>query len=72
MSTLSVTQQKLQVSDVKEITVSDIIDTEGTKLRVVRFFGDPVVNEAPTLILEVAATSDDDEKLKIATPSSEF
>jgi hypothetical protein len=72
MSSLSVSQQKLLATDARLITVSEIVDEDGTKVRVVRFFADPIVNDAPTLLLEVKATSSSADDLKIATPTFAF
>lgn len=55
MSIVTILHQKLDLTDVRDITVSDIVDDNGQKLRTIRIFGDPIVNNSPTAILEGTA-----------------
>jgi hypothetical protein len=73
MSAFSVTQQKIDASDIRLIQVGDLVqDTDGTYLRTVRFYGDPYVANAPTLLLEVMTRSANRADLVVATPAAGF
>lgn len=73
MSTVNYSLQKLDISDVRQVVVSDIVtDTDGTFVRAVRFYGDPVVASTPTLLLEVVTRSPIRTDLVVATPAAGF
>jgi hypothetical protein len=72
MSTITTAFQRINLADVRDITVSDILDDSGQKVRAIKFFGDPVVNGAPTPLLDLYAYSADPEDLKVVVPVSEF
>ena len=73
MSSISLVHQKIQVEDVRLVTVSDLVrDEDGKWVRIVKFYGDPVLNNAPTAFAEVAVRSDTRENLEIQAPGFKF
>jgi hypothetical protein len=73
MSAFTVTQQKFEASDVRMVQVTDLVqDEDGTYVRAVRIYGDPFVNNAPTLLLEVLCRSVNRADLVVATPAAGF
>jgi hypothetical protein len=72
VSTISRKFERVALSDVRDIVVTEIVDDAGQKLRVVRFFGDPIVNNAPTPLYEVESRSASAADLKIQAPGFEF
>lgn len=73
MSAVTVAEQKLAAADVRKIVVSDIVEeSEGSFVRAVSFFGDPIVNNAPTLLLTVTSRSENRADLVVGTPASGF
>jgi len=73
MSVVTVAEQKLAASDVRKIVVSDIVaEADGTFVRAVSFYGDPIVNNAPTLLLTVTSRSAVRTDLVVGTPASGF
>jgi hypothetical protein len=72
MSEISIVHQKLQITDVKLITVSDIVDDNGEQLRVIKFYGDRIVNGAPTAFVEVACRGSVKENLEIQAPGFKY
>ena len=73
MSSISIVHQKLDVEDVRLITVSDIVtDTDGEQIRVIKFYGDPIVNGAPTAFVEIACRSSNKDDLTIQAPGFKF
>jgi hypothetical protein len=73
MSAFSVTQQKIDASDIRLIQVGDLVqDTDGTYVRAIRFYGDPFYDNSPTLLLEVKTRSVNRSDLVVATPASGF
>jgi hypothetical protein len=72
MSEISLVHQKLQITDVKLITVSDIVDDNGEQLRIVKFYGDPVQNGAPTAFVEIACRASVKENLEIQAPGFKY
>ncbi|BBB99776.1 MULTISPECIES: hypothetical protein [Bradyrhizobium] len=73
MSSISIVHQKLQVEDARLVTVSDLVqDTDGKWLRIVKFYGDPTVNGAPTAFVEVAVRSSSKADLEIQAPGFKF
>jgi hypothetical protein len=73
MSNISLRYQKVEVSDARLITVSDLVqDTDGSWVRTVRIYGDPIVNGAPTGFIEVVTRSDNKEDLTIQAPGFKY
>jgi hypothetical protein len=72
MSTITTVLQRVDITDVRQIVVTEIVDDAGAKLRLLRIFGDPVVNGAPMLLFEVATRSASADDLKILTPAFDF
>jgi hypothetical protein len=73
MSTINIVHQKLDVADVRQITVSDLVqDTDGSWIRTVKFYGDPVVNGAPTPFVEIVSRSANKSDLTIQAPGFKF
>lgn len=54
------------------LLVTEIVATGAGFTRAVRFFGEPVVNGAPRLLLEVTLTSADKTRLEVSTPILQF
>lgn len=71
-SVLSVNEQHLVISSVRSVMVTEIIATEGGFTRAVRFFGEPLVNGASRLILDVTLTASDKASLEVSTPVLQF
>jgi hypothetical protein len=73
MSSISIVHQKFDLDDARLVSVSDLVqDTDGSWLRVVRFYGDPIVNNAPTAFIEVSVRSDNKSDLEIQAPGFKF
>ncbi|SHH05917.1 hypothetical protein [Bradyrhizobium erythrophlei] len=73
MSSISIVHQKLDIEDVRLINVSDIVqDTDGEWIRIVKFYGDPVVNGAPTAFAEIACRSANKDDLTIQAPGFKY
>ena len=71
-STLAVLSQNLSLTNVRAIVVTEIVPTEDGFTRAVRFFGEPVVNGAQRLLLDVTLTSTDKASLEVSTPVLQF
>jgi hypothetical protein len=73
VSSISLLHQKIQIDDVRLVTVSDLVqDAEGKWLRIVKFYGDPVVSGAPTAFAEVTIRADVKDNLEIQAPGYKF
>ncbi|WP_439357799.1 hypothetical protein [Bradyrhizobium sp. DASA03007] len=73
MTDISLRYQKMEVSDTRLITVSDLVqDTDGSWVRSVRFYGDPIVNGAPTGFVEILTRSDNKDDLEIQAPGFKY
>ncbi|WP_316207408.1 hypothetical protein [Bradyrhizobium sp. SZCCHNR3118] len=74
MSSINMLQQKLEITDTRLITVSDLVQdaTDGTWIRSVRFYGDPTVNGAPTQFVEIVTRSENKADLEIQAPGFKF
>jgi hypothetical protein len=73
MSAFAVATQKIVATDIRLVQVTDLIqDTDESYVRSVRFFGDPVADGSPTLLLEVQVRSDNRADLVVATPAAGF
>jgi hypothetical protein len=73
MSSIALVYQKIQIEDVRLVTVSDLVqDTDGKWVRVVRFHGDPVLNGAPTAFAEVTSRSDNKADLEVQAPGFKY
>jgi hypothetical protein len=73
MSSISILQQKLEVTDARLITVSDVVqDTDGSWVRSIRFYGDPVVTGAPTAFVEIVSRSENKADLEIQAPGFKY
>lgn len=65
--------QKLSISAVKDIEVTEIVDDgAGGWIRSVRFYGSPVTGTDKALILEVLLQSAGKSDLAITTPEIDF
>lgn len=71
-SAMTVIAQHLSISAVRAIVVTEIVTTEEGFVRAVRFFGEPVTDGAPRLILEVTLTAADKASLEVSTPVLQF
>ena len=73
MSSISILHQKINLEDCRLITVSDVVlDTDGKYIRIVKFYGDPVANGAPTAFAEIACRSANHADLEIQAPGYKF
>ncbi len=73
MSSISLQYQKMEVADSRLITVSDLVqDTDGSWVRSIRIYGDPVVNGAPTGFIEVVTRSANKDDLLIQAPGFKY
>ncbi|UPT95401.1 hypothetical protein J4G48_0040305 [Bradyrhizobium barranii subsp. apii] len=73
MSSIALLHQKIQVNDVRLVTVSDLVqDADGKWIRIVKFYGDPIVGGAPTAFAEVSVRSDNKSDLEIQAPGFKF
>ncbi|WP_315729817.1 hypothetical protein [Bradyrhizobium sp. SZCCHNRI2010] len=73
MSDVSILHQKFNLEDARLITVSDLVQgTDGAWIRTIRFYGDPVVNGAPTAFIEVQSRSANKDDLSIQAPGFKF
>jgi hypothetical protein len=73
MSSISIVHQKLDVEDVRLITVSDLVqDTDGNWIRIIKFYGDPIVSGAPTAFIEIACRSANKGDLTIQAPGFKY
>lgn len=64
--------QHLRLTNVRSIVVTEIVATEDGFTRAMRFFGEPVVNGAQRLLLDVTLTSTDKASLEVSTPVLQF
>lgn len=65
--------QKLSISAVKDIEVTEIVDDgAGGWIRSVRFYGSPVTGTDKALVLEVLLQSAGKSDLAITTPEIDF
>lgn len=74
MSTnINLVLQKLNIENIRAITVSDLVQDTDTKwVRTIKFFGDPVVNNAPTLFAEIVSRSDTKDDLLVQAPGFKY
>jgi hypothetical protein len=73
MSSISIQSQKLEVADARLITVSDLVqETDGTWVRSIRFYGDPIVNGAPQTFVEIVSRSENKSDLTIQAPGFNY
>ena len=71
-SVMNVTEQHLSIGGVRSVVVTEIVAVGEVFTRAVRFFGEPVVDGAPRLILDVTLTSANKANLEVATPVLQF
>jgi len=71
-SSLEFLSQHLGLTSVRSIVVTEIVPVDGGFTRAVRFFGEPVVNGAQRLLLDVTLTSIDKASLEVSTPVLQF
>jgi len=65
--------QKLSITGVKDIEVTDIVDDgAGGWVRLVRFYGSPAIGTNKSLVLEVLLQSAVKAELSITTPEIDF
>jgi hypothetical protein len=73
MSTVSVAIQKINMTEVTKIIVSDIIqETDGGYARAVRFYGNEVGVDGLQLLMETVSRSKNRADLVISTPVQGF
>jgi len=74
MSVATTTAQRIDISGVTQIVVSDIAQAaDGSFVRAIRFMGDPDEGQtAPALVLEVKARAATKAPITIATPAAGF
>ena len=71
-SNLAILSQNLTLASVRAIVVTEIVATEDGFTRAVRIFGEPVVDGAQRLLLDVTLTSSDKASLEVSTPVLQF
>ena len=71
-STFEILSQHLSLGQIRSIIVTEIIPTDGGFTRAVRFFGEPIVNSTPRLLLDVTLTAADRASLEVSTPVLQF
>jgi hypothetical protein len=72
-SIISQVSQKLSITGVKDIEVTDIVDDgAGGWVRSVRFYGSPAIGTNKVLVLEVLLQSAVKSELAITTPEIDF
>jgi hypothetical protein len=71
-STFEILSQHLSLGNVRAIVVTEIVPTDGGFTRAVRFFGEPIVNRTPRLLLDVTLTATDRASLEVSTPILQF
>ena len=71
-SMLEILSQHLSLGDVRSVVVTEIVPTGGGFTRAVRFFGEPVVNGTPRLLLDVTLKAADKASLEVSTPILQF
>ena len=73
MSSINLQYQKVEVMDARLITVSDLVqDADGSWVRSIRFYGDPIVNGAPSAFAEIVTRSDNKDDLLIQAPGFKY
>ena len=73
MSTVSVAIQKIRMTDVTKIIVSDIVqEQDGYFARAVRFYGNETGVDGLQLLLETVSRSKNRADLIVATPAQGF
>lgn len=73
MSNISLQYQKLEITDARLITVSDLVqDTDGSWVRTIRFYGDPIINGAPTGFTEIVTRSSNKDDLLVQAPGFKY
>jgi hypothetical protein len=70
-SVLTQTFQKIKVTEVEDVQVTEIVDDSGKFLRAIRVFGMPGGTEAAPII-ELQIQSATAEKIKVTTPEIDF
>jgi hypothetical protein len=69
-STLTQISSKLEITDVRDVQVTDVVDDgSGGFVRSLKFFGEPNASAGPALILEVIIQSDAKTDLNVTTPT---
>lgn len=71
-STVELLSQHLSLGNVRALVVTEIVATGDGFTRAVRFFGEPVVDGAPRLLLDVTLTSAEKASLEVSTPVLQF
>lgn len=72
-SQLTVTTQKVTITEVRDVTLSDIVaDGSGGFVRTVIFHGNPASGDAAVPVLEVRIAAEASENLQITTPTLTF
>ena len=71
-STVELLSQHLSLGNVRALVVTEIVATGNGFTRAVRFFGEPVVDGSPRLLLDVTLTSAERANLEVSTPVLQF
>ena len=56
----------------RALVITEIVATGDSFTRAVRFFGEPVVDGAPSLLLDVTLVAADKASLEVSTPVLQF
>lgn len=70
-SVLTTVTQKIAVSDVADIKVTEIVSADGVYTRAIRIYGAPSGTDAPP-VLEIVVSSDTQGNIKLTTPEIEY
>lgn len=71
-STIIDRRRSIVVTDVRDITVGEIVTEGGVSRRAIRIYGEPVANNQPVEILEVIVESGDRNDLQVDAPGFEY
>lgn len=71
-STINRDFERISVTSVRDIQVSEIVEESGTFYRSIKVFGEPVLNGTPTMKLDIRLTSDVEADLKLSTPELNY
>lgn len=71
-STINRDFERISVTSVRDIQVSEIVEESGTYYRSIKVFGEPVLNGAPTMKLDIRLTSEVEADLKLSTPELNY
>ena len=64
--------RKIEITEVRRVTVTEIVTADGQSSRAIRIFGEPVANNLPVEVIEIVIASADAAHLKITAPEQPF